>query len=458
MSVRVSIVIPSHNALAGLQLAVGSILQTTGDEVEILGFDNGSSDDTCKYLVDVENVDPRVRPLSIGQYIGQIRAKNVGVVEAKGDLILVLDPIWEMRAGWLEPFIQAFDQNVALGQLGLAGNPSILAGDGAGVTGGWVEYIDGSFAMTRTALARRFVLADPWFEMFFCDDSDYSLRLRAFGQRIDVMHSTAIVRRSYTIPPVPIDLMAHWHQNRERFQQRWRHYLACRDFNTTWRPDEYPAETPKIRERAFDYFVDAEGNRPGRGLDVGCRHDKVIPEALGLDFEWYPGQVEMVRDAERTPYPFPDGHFDWVFSSHLLEHMWRPWDILTEWCRLVRPGGHVVLYLPHGDHYRNEWNADHKLELRPPEVIGHLVGQGFQIREHFDDVVPPVEATGRYSFFVAARKTGAAESPPAPALAAPPPMETPPAAQEASEPAPPTRRSPRPPKPRPGRPRLRPEA
>jgi SAM-dependent methyltransferase len=42
-----------------------------------------------------------------------------------------------------------------------------------------------------------------------------------------------------------------------------------------------------------------------------------------------------------------DGSLDFVFSSHTLEHLDRPWDALSEWIRVLKPGGVLFLYLPH---------------------------------------------------------------------------------------------------------------
>ena len=42
-----------------------------------------------------------------------------------------------------------------------------------------------------------------------------------------------------------------------------------------------------------------------------------------------------------------DGCLDFLFSSHTLEHLDRPWDALGEWTRVLRPGGILMLYLPH---------------------------------------------------------------------------------------------------------------
>src|ERR1700689_1629058 len=44
-----------------------------------------------------------------------------------------------------------------------------------------------------------------------------------------------------------------------------------------------------------------------------------------------------------------DASYDLLLSSHVLEHIANPLRALQEWRRVVRPGGHVLLIMPHRD-------------------------------------------------------------------------------------------------------------
>jgi SAM-dependent methyltransferase len=60
----------------------------------------------------------------------------------------------------------------------------------------------------------------------------------------------------------------------------------------------------------------------------------------------------------------PDGTYDAVLSSHVLEHLANPLGALAEWRRVVRPGGYVLLIVPHRDA-----TFDHR---RPVTTLEHL--------------------------------------------------------------------------------------
>lgn len=89
----------------------------------------------------------------------------------------------------------------------------------------------------------------------------------------------------------------------------------------------------------------------GIGIDIGTGTNRLSPTVLGVDY--YPHEdADMLwncmEDGELRPYPFRDGRFDFVFSSHVLEDfpMDQIQDVFDEWLRLVKPGGYLVLLVP----------------------------------------------------------------------------------------------------------------
>ncbi|MGH9661332.1 MAG: methyltransferase domain-containing protein, partial [Bryobacteraceae bacterium] len=52
-------------------------------------------------------------------------------------------------------------------------------------------------------------------------------------------------------------------------------------------------------------------------------------------------------NAERDPFPYPDGHFATVLCCELIEHLFHdPMHLMAEVNRILRPGGHFVLTTP----------------------------------------------------------------------------------------------------------------
>lgn len=96
----------------------------------------------------------------------------------------------------------------------------------------------------------------------------------------------------------------------------------------------------------------------GIGIDIGCGDDPVCPDAQPFDLAH--GDANRVTD-----YGPPLGAFDYVFSSHCLEHMRDPGAALADWWRLVKPGGVMIIVVPDEDLYEQGYwpsvfNPDHK--------------------------------------------------------------------------------------------------
>lgn len=75
----------------------------------------------------------------------------------------------------------------------------------------------------------------------------------------------------------------------------------------------------------------------GRGLDVGAGR---WPLEGAIPVEWKDGGDAMA---------LPEGRFDFIFSSHCLEHLANPIEALEHWQSRMVDGGVLFLYLPHPD-------------------------------------------------------------------------------------------------------------
>jgi SAM-dependent methyltransferase len=99
------------------------------------------------------------------------------------------------------------------------------------------------------------------------------------------------------------------------------------------------AKSRRIREGFFDIYC------TGRGLDIGFGGDLIVENADGFDFEHGDGQVLKNIDDEA---------YDFVYSSHTIEHLPDPSEAIKNWFRVLKPGGYLIVYLPHRDLYEKK--------------------------------------------------------------------------------------------------------
>lgn len=94
----------------------------------------------------------------------------------------------------------------------------------------------------------------------------------------------------------------------------------------------------------------------GKGIDIGAGATPVRPDCFIWDVEQ--------GDAQRMDGLDPES-FDWVFSSHAIEHMRNVHEALHNWWKLVKPGGYLIVVGPDEDLYEQHcwpslFNDDHK--------------------------------------------------------------------------------------------------
>jgi glycosyltransferase involved in cell wall biosynthesis len=85
----VSVVIPTRNRRAFLAEAIATLMSQSCTTWELIIVDDGSTDDTRRYLE--AQIDPRIRVIIHESSRGPSVARNAGLAEARGDLIMFLD-------------------------------------------------------------------------------------------------------------------------------------------------------------------------------------------------------------------------------------------------------------------------------------------------------------------------------------------------------------------------------
>jgi len=111
----------------------------------------------------------------------------------------------------------------------------------------------------------------------------------------------------------------------------------------------------RIREGWFAKYAPEQLS----GIDIGCGKD-----ALNSTFRRW-DKINGDGDAQKMA-GVPDNRFHTVYASHVLEHLHDPVEGIKNWYRICKPGGHVIICIPHRDLYEkkenlpSKWNDDHK--------------------------------------------------------------------------------------------------
>ena len=119
----------------------------------------------------------------------------------------------------------------------------------------------------------------------------------------------------------------------------------------------------------------------GAVLDLGCGPSKAFPHFIGVDSckdtELFNIPIKPdvncdVSNPAAIEATFEPASCDAIFSSHCLEHIEDTKATLTAWWSIIKPGGYLVLYLPHRDLYPNIGtygsNPDHKHDFVPLDI------------------------------------------------------------------------------------------
>lgn len=129
----VSIVIVNYNGLQHLKKCLPSVFKSTYTNFEVIVVDNGSSDDSLKYL----RKQP-VKIVSLAENVGFAAGNNRGIDQAQGELLWLLNNDTEVTPTALEALVKCLLKSKTVGavqsKLVLMDDPSKLDSVGAFLT------------------------------------------------------------------------------------------------------------------------------------------------------------------------------------------------------------------------------------------------------------------------------------------------------------------------------------
>ncbi len=130
--------------------------------------------------------------------------------------------------------------------------------------------------------------------------------------------------------------------------------------------------------------------KEGRVLDVGCGRGITLHALMRMGFQTYGFEVssaavegvdsgiqirvgESLQDAA-----FPDDFFDEVMLWHVLEHIPAPAATMAEVCRILKPGGVVIVAVPNFSSWQARWCGPSWFHLDPPRHLYHFPLRGLK--------------------------------------------------------------------------------
>ncbi len=243
---KVSIVIPLYNKLELTHQCLKSILQNTRyPNYELIFVDNGSTDDTAKYLQNLKLKNVKI--IINEQNLGFVGGCNKGAEQAEGEFILFLNNDTQVTPGWLEALVKTMHQYPDCGIVGsklvypdgkLQEAGGIIFSDGNGWNYGRgmnpndprfnfvreVDYVSGASLMIRKSLWQKIGGFDQRYMPAYYEDTDLCFSAREHGFKVLYQPKSMVIH--FEGQTAGTDLASGFKKyqqiNHQKFVQKWK--------------------------------------------------------------------------------------------------------------------------------------------------------------------------------------------------------------------------------------------
>lgn len=163
---------------------------------------------------------PQVVHLPLRDGVGWAAGRNLGLRQATGELVVVVDTSVELTGDVVEPLRRHFEH----ADVGLAGRWGVTTGDGFHFEeseGPDVDGVEAYFMALRRRDVARVGLFDPKFRWYRNADIDFSFRVRDAGFRTIVDPSLPLTRHAHRLWESTDDREELSRRNFFRFRDHW---------------------------------------------------------------------------------------------------------------------------------------------------------------------------------------------------------------------------------------------
>ena len=355
----VDLIVVTYNNAELLGRCLRSILTNTGEPIRVIVVNNGSPLEI--------HAPANVVVLETGKNLGWMGGVNHGVRWAAENtpapFVLWMNDdtqILDHDHGWLTKMLNCFQLDPAVGAVGPTSNAVMgqqtmqLQGLPPAIE---VTRLSGLCFLTRHKNVEIVGSLDE--SLPGGDDLDYAIRMRDAGFKL------CVCRRTF--------LFHHYAQTgRKVHGEYWDSRAHTEDLNTAL-----------IKKHGFKKWMDCVSDRLGAGpagydfvaseealamseldpviaaggkvLDLGCGGRKLHEKMVGVDIRAN-GQMGVGGNANHgaasdveadvLDLPMEGRSVDGILAKHLLEHIVDPIAALTEWHRVLKPGGKIVVLCP----------------------------------------------------------------------------------------------------------------
>ncbi len=128
----------------------------------------------------------------------------------------------------------------------------------------------------------------------------------------------------------------------------------------------------KIKRK--DWILGWANKQGGLGIEIGCGHSRVSDDILSTDIkrkgeitndvEGFISEADIYTDA--TDISFPEETFDFIISSHLIEHIKNFSLMVKHWIKKLKKDGILIIVTPDARYW--EHSPDHFTEFTPEQL------------------------------------------------------------------------------------------